>query len=52
VAPGSLYPVWLTNDGIQSDRHGITLEEIRDAVKRLARIARAVAGAQDARETG
>ncbi len=48
LAPSSLYPVWITNDGIQSDRHAVTFEEMRAAVKRLARIARVAAGARDA----
>jgi len=48
LAPGSLSPVWLTNDGVESDRHGLTFEEIRDAVTRLARIARVVTGSDGA----
>lgn len=36
---GALHPLWLTSDGINSHKHRVTFEEMREALRLLSRVA-------------
>jgi hypothetical protein len=44
LAPGDLHRLWISNEGLHSREYAVTFVEIRDALKRLARIVDEIAG--------
>lgn len=52
LPPGQLHRVWLTNDGLRTQEHAVSFDEMREKIKLLARVVDKFAGAASDNEGG